>query len=49
MYDEAYYNLGNVKRELKDYYGAISDYTKAIEINPNFKSAYKNRGISKRK
>ena len=27
--------------------GAISDYTKAIEINPNYDKAYYNRGISK--
>ena len=27
-------NRGVVKTELKDYYGAIADYTKAIEINP---------------
>ena len=32
---DAYYNRGIAKGDLKDYYGAISDYTKAIEINPN--------------
>ena len=35
------------KSKLKDYYGAISDYTKAIEINTQYASAYKNRGIAK--
>ena len=37
------------KSELGDPYGAISDYTKAIQINPDFENAYINRGISKRK
>ena len=45
----AYYNRGNAKTDLNDYYGSISDYTKAIEINPNYKSAFKNRGLSKKK
>ena len=35
------------KDDLEDYKGAIADYTKAIEINPNYASAYKNRGVSK--
>ena len=34
-----------LKGNLKDYYGAISDYTKAIELNPNFADAYNNRGF----
>ena len=25
---------------LQDYYGAIADYNKAIELNPNFAYAY---------
>ena len=33
-----------VKKTLKDYEGAVEDYTKAIEINPTFASAYLNRG-----
>ena len=37
--------LKKIKKE--DFYGAIADYTKAIEINPNFKSAFKNRSIAK--
>ena len=42
-----YIEKGNKNYYKNDYYGAISDYTKAIEIDPNYKSAYKNRGISK--
>ena len=45
MYFGAYYNRGNAKGELKDYQGAIVDYTKAIEINPQYVDAYANRGI----
>jgi lipoprotein NlpI len=32
---------------LKDYNGAITDFTKAIEIDPNNALAYNNRGIAK--
>ena len=45
----AYYNIGVYKAKLKDYNGAISDYNKAIELNPNYTKAYYNRGISKSK
>ena len=44
-----YFNRAFEKGENGDYYGAISDYTKAIEINPNDSLAYYNRGNSKRK
>ena len=30
-----------------DYYGSISDHTKAIEINPKNHLAFSNRGISR--
>ncbi|HGY5545329.1 MAG TPA: tetratricopeptide repeat protein, partial [Prochlorococcus sp.] len=30
-----------------DLQGAIADYSKAIEINPQYANAYKNRGIAK--
>ena len=40
-------SIGNKKRKLKDYYGAIADYTKAISLNPDDASAYNNRGASK--
>ena len=44
---DAYYNRGVSKDILKDYSGAIADYTKAIEIDPNYADAYNNRSISK--
>ena len=43
----AYYNRAILKNTLKDYYGAIADYTKAIELEPEYASAYNNRGLSK--
>jgi len=43
----AYYHSGNAKRDIKDYRGAIADYTKAIELEPNFPNAYNNRGVTK--
>ena len=42
-----YYNRGIDKMNAGDYSGAISDYTKAIEINPKDANAYVNRGVSK--
>ena len=45
--DSYYFNSAYDKGEKGDHYGAISDYTKAIEINPNDSSSYKNRSISK--
>ena len=44
-----YFKSAYGKAENGDYYGAISDYTKAIEINPNDGDAYYNRGNAKRK
>ena len=35
------------KNNLKDYNGAISDFTKAIELNPDDADAYYNRGLAK--
>ena len=43
-----YFESGNDKAAAKDYNGAISDYTKSIELDPNYAYAYNNRGISKR-
>ena len=40
-------NRGNTKYHLRDYQGAIADYTKAIEINPQYALNYINRGIAK--
>ena len=42
-----YFNRGIDKSNLKDYTGAILDYTKAIELNPKNAVAYYNRGIAK--
>ena len=42
-----YYNSGLKKHQNGDYYGAISEYTKSIELDPNFSYAYFNRGIAK--
>jgi len=46
-YAAAYYNRGRAKRSLEDYKGAIADYTKAIELTPEFVMAYNNRGNTK--
>jgi len=43
---EDYNNSGVGKFESGDYKGAIADYSKAIELNPNF-AAYHNRGTAK--
>ena len=42
-----YFKNGINKADNGDIYGAISDYTKAIKINPNYSSAYNNRAIAK--
>ena len=44
-----YLKRGNAKSDLKDYQGAIADYSKAIEINPKDAAAYNNRGVANRK
>ena len=44
---EAYNNRGSVKEKIKDYQGAIIDFTTAIKIKPNYGYAYRNRGIVK--
>ena len=41
-----YFNSAYDKAEIGDHNGAISDYTKLIEINPNYAEAYLNRGRS---
>ena len=42
-----YINSGYEKAEAKDNYGAIADYTKAIELSPNIANSYFYRGNSK--
>ena len=42
-----YFNRAYDKNEKGDYSGAISDYTKALEINPQYADAYYNMGIAK--
>jgi tetratricopeptide (TPR) repeat protein len=44
---EEYFYRALEKSKKGDSYSAISDYTKAIEINPNFADAYNNRGNQK--
>ena len=44
-----YYERGVKKLDKGIYKGAISDYTKAIEINPEYEDAYYDRGFAKEK
>lgn len=39
-----WFDKGNVKVQLQDYKGAIADYSKAIELDPNDAEAYNSRG-----
>lgn len=41
---EAYFNRGLAYEDKGQYYKAISDYSKSIEINRKFVEAYNNRG-----
>ncbi len=43
----AYNNRGLAKARLKDYQVAIADFTRAIEIDPQYANAYSNRGMAK--
>ncbi len=43
----AFNNRGYCKSELGDYYGAITDLSVALEINPNYSFALNNRGEAK--
>ena len=43
-----YFNRANDKAESGDYYGAIADLSKVIEINPKDSDAYNNRGYFRR-
>ena len=44
---EDYFASGLAKYNQGDYRGAIQDYKKAIEINPNYAEAYISRGNAK--
>ena len=44
---ETYYIWGCVKHMLKNYRGAIADYGKAIQLQPDYAKAYHNRGYTK--
>ena len=46
---EEYFNSGLEKMKNGDFSDAIEDYTKAIELDPNYADAYINRGIAKNK
>ena len=39
--------MANTKVKKKDYLGAINDYSKAIELEPDFAEAYFNRGLTR--
>ena len=41
------FKSGVGKYEQGDYQGAIADYSKAIEINPQYADPYSNRGIAR--
>ena len=43
---EPYFFRGLAKLNLDDYEGAIQDYSKAIELNPNYFHAYMYRGVA---
>ena len=44
---DAFYNRGTAKIDRQDYLGAISEFTKAIEMNPRDVEAYNRRGEAK--
>ena len=44
---EALLKQGNAKLVKEDYQGAIGDFTKAIQLDPNYAIAYNNRGLAK--
>lgn len=48
-YATAYYNRAIIKQSINDLYGAIDDYSKAIQLNPNFADAYNNRGTANKR
>ena len=47
--DNPFIKSGKAKFDEGDYRGAIADYSRAIELNPDYANAYYNRGIAKSK
>ena len=47
-YIRSYQNRGTVKAVLKNYEGAIEDFSKVIELDSNYAVAYQNRGYAKK-
>jgi len=45
--NNVYFKHANEMVHLKDFRGAIAEYSKAIEIDPKHKDAYNNRGFAK--
>lgn len=45
--EDAYFNRGRAKSDLGNNVGAIADFTKAINLKPDFSMAYNNRGWCK--
>ena len=45
---EDYFKSGLSKLQLEDREGAIADFTKAIQLKPNYVYAYSNRGVAKK-
>ena len=39
--------MANIKVKKKDYLNAVKDYSKAIELEPDFAEAYFNRGLTR--
>ena len=46
---DEYLESGQSKLDNGDFYGAIDDWNKAIDINPQYADAYVNRGYAKEK
>jgi tetratricopeptide (TPR) repeat protein len=44
---EVYYNRGIAKARLERYRLAVADFSNAIEINPDFRKAFYERGLAK--
>ena len=47
--NNVYFKHANEMVHLKDFRGAIAEYSKAIEIDPKYAEAYNNRGLAKMK